>query len=151
MKKSSQKRKTSEARITDKLPKSKAGGRPAGRGGAPSRKRRSNSSSSAAGAGFPIVGVGASAGGLEAFTHLLQNLPTNTGMGFVLVQHLDPDHDSALTQLLSRATSLPVREVTNNLRVQPNHVYIIPPNTCMSIASGVLKLRARDEQGRTPH
>ena len=72
-------------------------------------------------------------------------------MGFVLVQHLDPDHESALTHLLSRATSLPVHEVTNNLRVQPNHVYIIPPNTCMSIARGVLKLRARHEQGRTPH
>ncbi len=100
---------------------------------------------------FPIVGVGASAGGLEAFTHLLQNLPTNTGMGFVLVQHLDPDHDSALTEILSRATSLPVHEVTNKLRVQPNHVYIIPPNTCMSIVRGVLKLRARQEQGRTPH
>jgi two-component system, chemotaxis family, CheB/CheR fusion protein len=88
---------------------------------------------------------------LEAFTHLLENLPTNTGMGFVLVQHLDPDHNSALTQLLSRATSLPVREVTNNLRVQPDHVYIIPPNTCMSISRGVLKLRARQEQARTAH
>jgi two-component system, chemotaxis family, CheB/CheR fusion protein len=56
--------------------------------------------------GFPIVGVGASAGGLEAFTQLLQNLPTTTGMGFVLVQHLDPDHVSALTQLLSKAPAL---------------------------------------------
>ena len=64
---------------------------------------------------FPIVGIGASAGGLEAFSELLKNLPLDTGMGFVLVQHLDPAHDSALTQLLRRATSLPVHEVTNNL------------------------------------
>src|SRR5436190_521730 len=77
---------------------------------------------------FPIVGVGASAGGLEAFTELLTHLPNDTGFGFVLVQHLDPQHESALTQLLARTTAMPVREVTNNLRVQPNHVYVIPPN-----------------------
>jgi chemotaxis response regulator CheB len=137
--------------IKDKLPKSKSRRRSGSRAGTPSRKHLRKASSSPAGAGFPIVGVGASVGGLEAFTHLLENLPTNTGMGFVLVQHLDPDHNSALTQLLSRATSLPVREVTNNLRVQPDHVYIIPPNTCMSISRGVLKLRARQEQARTAH
>src|SRR4030095_11739630 len=66
-----------------------------------------------AGGSFPIVGIGASAGGLEAFSALLKQLPLDTGMGFVLVQHLDPAHDSALTQLLGRATSLPVHEVTN--------------------------------------
>src|ERR1041384_2001666 len=60
---------------------------------------------------FLIVGVGASAGGLEAFTQLLKHLPPDTGLGFVLVQHLDPQHDSALSQLLARATSMPVREV----------------------------------------
>ena len=54
-------------------------------------------------------------------------------MGFVLVQHLDPEHDSALTQLLGRATTLPVDEVTNKLRVEPNHVYVIPPNTNLGI------------------
>ena len=71
---------------------------------------------------FPIVGIGASAGGLEAFSALLKHLPLDTGMAFVLVQHLDPAHDSALTQLLRRATSLPVHEVTNNLRVERDHV-----------------------------
>lgn len=85
---------------------------------------------------FPIVGIGASAGGLEAFSALLKHLPLDSGMGFVLVQHLDPEHDSALTQLLGRATSLPVREVTNNLRIEPNHVYVIPPNRNLSIAGG---------------
>ena len=99
---------------------------------------------------FPIVGVGASAGGLEAFTELLKHLPLDTGMGFVLVQHLDPQHQSALTQLLARATSMPVQEVTNNLRVDANHVYVIPPNTDLGIEQGVLKLQPR-EQTRTPH
>src|SRR4030095_157489 len=55
---------------------------------------------------FPVVGIGASAGGLEAFTELLKNLPLDTGMGFVLVQHLDPQHESALVDLLARATSM---------------------------------------------
>jgi len=99
---------------------------------------------------FPIVGIGASAGGLEAFSALLKHLPLDTGMGFVLVQHLDPAHDSALTQLLGRTTSLPVHEVTNNLRVEPNHVYVIPPNTNLSITEGVLSLRPRPKT-RTPH
>ena len=99
---------------------------------------------------FPIVGVGASAGGLEAFTQLLKALPLDTGMGFVLVQHLDPEHESALTQILSRVTSLPVCDVTNNQPVQPNHVYIIPPDTNLSIVEGVLQLQRRPKT-RTPH
>src|SRR5437867_637103 len=99
---------------------------------------------------IPIVGIGASAGGLEAVTHLLEHLPADTGMGFVLVQHLDPDHESALAQILARVTSMPVREVANDLRIAPNHVYIIPPNTDMAIAQGVLKLRRR-QAGRAPH
>ncbi len=98
---------------------------------------------------FPIVGIGASAGGLEAFTELLKHLPLDTGMAFVLVQHLDPQHESALTQLLSRATSLPVHEVTDNLRAEPDHVYVIPPNTSLAIAQGVLKLNPRPK-ARTP-
>jgi two-component system, chemotaxis family, CheB/CheR fusion protein len=103
-----------------------------------------------AGGSFPIVGIGASAGGLEAFSALLKQLPLDTGMGFVLVQHLDPVHDSALTQLLGRATSLPVHEVTNHLRVEPNHVYVIPPNRTLSITAGVLTLGPRPKT-RTPH
>ena len=92
---------------------------------------------------FPVVGIGASAGGLEAATQLLKHLPTDTGMGFVLVQHLDPAHESALAQILGRATSMPVCEVTPNLPVEPNRVYVIPPNTNLSIAQGVLKLQPR--------
>jgi len=93
--------------------------------------------------GFTIVGVGASAGGLEAFTQLLKHLPADTGMAFVLVQHLDPHHESALANLLARATSMPVHEVTDNLGVEPNHVYVIPPNADMIIVRTVLKLTQR--------
>lgn len=94
---------------------------------------------------FPIVGIGASAGGLEALTELLKYLPPDTGVGVVFVQHLDPQHESALTQILTRATSMPVREVTDNLPVEANHVYVIPPNTTLGIAKGVLKLQPRQE------
>ncbi|MBC7366905.1 MAG: PAS domain S-box protein [Undibacterium sp.] len=95
------------------------------------------------GSGFPIVGIGASAGGLEAFTQLLKRLPVDTGLGFVLVQHLDPHHSSALAEILAGATAMPVHEVTNNLRVAANHVYVIPPDKGLGILKGVLKLRPR--------
>jgi two-component system, chemotaxis family, CheB/CheR fusion protein len=74
------------------------------------------------GAAFPIVGVGASAGGLEAFTQLLKALPADTGMAFVLVQHLAPTHPSALAEILSRATKMPVLEVHDEPTIEPNHV-----------------------------
>ena len=94
---------------------------------------------------FPVVGVGASAGGLEAFTELLANLPDDTGMAFVLVQHLDPRHESNLVHLLSKATRTPIVEATQDLAVRPDHIYVIPPNTTMTIASGVLQLEPRGE------
>src|SRR5947207_13418035 len=96
------------------------------KGKAATRKARATAdplTSQRARGSFPIVGVGASAGGLEAFTRLLNHLPPDTGLGFVLVQHLDPQHESALAQLLKRATRMPVCEVTDNLPVEPNHVY----------------------------
>ncbi len=97
---------------------------------------------------FPVVGIGASAGGLEAFTRLLQHLPVDTGMAFVFVQHLAPQHSSMLASLLSRTTTMPVMEVQHGTPVQPNHVYVIPPNTLMSIADTVLELEPRpDERG----
>ena len=94
---------------------------------------------------FPVVGIGASAGGLEAFTQLLKALPVNTGMAFVLVQHLDPRHESKLTELLARATRMPVTEVKNGLVVEPDHVYVIPPNADMAILHGALQLLPRRE------
>ena len=96
-------------------------------------------------ASFPIVGVGASAGGLEAFTQLLQALGSGTEMAYVLVQHLDPSHESVLTELLARATEMPVRQVTDATQVEPNHVYVIPPNVDMSISQGILRLTPRTE------
>lgn len=96
-------------------------------------------------ASFPIVGVAASAGGLEAFTQLLSHLPTDTGMAFVLIQHLSPEHESLLSEILTRATQLPVREVQNGMTVEPNQVYVIPPNTKMLLSQGVLKLSPREK------
>lgn len=92
---------------------------------------------------FPVVGVGASAGGLEAFSAFLTNLPQNTGMAFILVQHLDPSHGSALEEILSRKTKIPVHDVTDGVRVEPNHVYIMPANTDMILQDGALRLSPR--------
>jgi two-component system CheB/CheR fusion protein len=92
---------------------------------------------------FPIVGIGASAGGLEAFSELLRNLPEKTGMAFALVQHLDPKHTSGLPEILARTTRIPVTEVTEGCVVQPDHVYVIPANTNMAIKDGTLKLSPR--------
>lgn len=94
---------------------------------------------------FPIVGVAASAGGLEAFTQLVSHLPTDTGMAFVLIQHLSPDHQSLLTEILARTTKLPVQEVQNRMKVEPNQVYVIPPNTKMILSEGVLQLSPREK------
>ena len=118
-----------------------------------SRKRRKGNPSPEDGvqSRFPIVGIGASAGGLEAFVGVLKNLPLDTGLGFVLVQHLDPLHESSLTQLLTRATSMRVQEITDNLEVEPNNIYIIPPNTTLGIAGGVLELQPRAQTGGAHH
>jgi two-component system CheB/CheR fusion protein len=88
----------------------------------------------------PVVCIGASAGGLDSFTQVLRNLPPNTGMAFVLIQHLDPTHPSSLTEILARKTEIPVGEITTNLAVEPNRIYIIPPNTNLVILHGVLHL-----------
>jgi len=91
------------------------------------------------------VGIGASAGGLEAFSQLLQSLPADTGMAFVLVQHLDPKHASRLGPLLANATPMPVCEAEEGQAVRPGHVYIIPPDTTLTVAEGVLHLAPRGE------
>ena len=98
---------------------------------------------------FPIVGIGASAGGLEAYMALLGKLPPNTGMAFLVVQHLDPRHESRLTDLLSRATPMPVVEAVMGIRVRPDHVYVIPPNTNMAISRGALQLTSRSTEPGT--
>jgi two-component system CheB/CheR fusion protein len=97
---------------------------------------------------FPVVGIGASAGGLEAFTQLLTYLPTNTGMAFVIIQHMAPDRESVLNLILARATQMPVLEVEDGMAIAPNYVYVIPPNASMTIAQGVLRLTPRDSSTR---
>ncbi len=93
---------------------------------------------------FPVVGVGASAGGLEAFTQMLGALPVDTGMAFVLVQHLAPKHASLLASLLSRTTAMPVAEIADGVRVEPDHVYVIPPDCDLVMAGGCLELIPRE-------
>ena len=98
---------------------------------------------------FPIVGIAASAGGLEAFTQVLRHLVTDTGMAFVLIQHLDPNHKSLLSEILARTTKMPVTEVQDGLTIESNKVYVIPPNTKMILSNGVLQLTPREKvQGK---
>jgi two-component system CheB/CheR fusion protein len=94
---------------------------------------------------FPIVGIGASAGGLEACTALIKALPTKLGMAFVVIPHLDPSRESAFGEILSRSTSIPVVDAKDRTTVEPNHVYVIPPNYEMTINDGVLRLSHSDE------
>jgi two-component system CheB/CheR fusion protein len=89
---------------------------------------------------FPIVGIGASAGGLEAFEQFFHAMPANCGLAFVLIPHLDPNHASLLTEILQRATAMPVVEALDQIPVEPNWVYIIPPNRDMEIFHGKLQL-----------
>ncbi len=92
---------------------------------------------------FPVVAVGASAGGLEAYTDFFHALPVDTGMAFVLIQHLDPKHRSLLAEILSKATRMPVEEVKSGVRIRPDRVYVIPSNTFMAISNGIFTLTPR--------
>src|SRR2546425_6532008 len=98
----------------------------------------------------PIVGIGASAGGLEAFSELLAHLSLDAAMAFVLVQHLDPKYPSILSEILSRTTPLRVVEVQHGVRVEPGHVYVMPPNTSMTLVRGVLNLAPRSDDRGPP-
>ncbi len=95
-----------------------------------------------------IVGIGASSGGLEAFTELLSSLPDDTGMAFVLIQHLDPRQESHLAELLAKPSKMPVVEVDGPTRVKANHVYVIKPRYNLTISGGVLESPARPARGR---
>ncbi len=90
-----------------------------------------------------VVGIGASAGGLEAFTELLKSLPGDTGMTFVFIMHLEPNHESKLSEIFSKHTSMPVLQVKNPTIIKSNHIYAIPPNKYISIENGKLKLSER--------
>ena len=92
---------------------------------------------------FPIVGIGGSAGGFEAFRELLKNLSDKTGMAFVFILHLSPDYKSQLAELLSRETKMPVTEAKSGVLIEANHAYVIPPNTDLSIAGEKLLIKTR--------
>ncbi len=92
-----------------------------------------------------VVAIGASAGGIEALKDLLTCLSADTGMAFVLVQHLDPTHHSILTELLAKRTTMSVTEVSEGLAIVPNHVYVIPPNASMSLSGQSLHIGPREE------
>ena len=122
-----------EATPTDEVPSAAAVGRPFGSESDPDSGRESR---------FPIVGIGASAGGLAAFEAFFSGIPVDAspGMAFVLVQHLAPDHKSILTDLVQRYTSMQVYEVVDGMKAAADCIYIIPPNRDMAILNGVLQL-----------
>src|SRR5215831_5475662 len=95
--------------------------------------------------GFPIVGIGASAGGLEALNGLLKPLDPDLGMAFIFVPHLDPSRESAFTQILARTTTMPVLQIKDDMKVQPNHLYVIPPNCDLTISDATLHISDRNE------
>ncbi|MEO6263489.1 MAG: chemotaxis protein CheB, partial [Luteimonas sp.] len=118
-----------------------------GKGRRADAKAVSTVSTATARAGLPaapmsqmIVGIGASAGGLEAFKGFLTPMPADSEFGFVLVQHLAPQHKSMLVELLGRHTTMPVLEAVDDMKVEARHVYVIPPNATLTIADGVLQL-----------
>jgi len=123
---------------TDSFPKDKATSKP--RKAGKLTKKEKVASVPVAKPSFPIVGIGASAGGLEAFDQFFTHMPPDSGMAFVLIQHLDPKHKSILSELVRRYTRMPVREVEDGMSVEPNSVYVIPPNRNMAILHRKLHL-----------
>jgi two-component system CheB/CheR fusion protein len=95
---------------------------------------------------FPIVGIGASAGGLDAFKRFLRAIPEDSGMAYVLVQHLDPSHQSILPEILSKVTKIPVSEITDDIHLVPDHIFVIPENKILTSIDGVLQLSPRNKK-----
>ncbi|MDF2455023.1 MAG: chemotaxis protein CheR [Cytophagaceae bacterium] len=92
---------------------------------------------------FWVVGIGASAGGLNAFKPLIKAIPIDSGMAYIIVQHLDPSHESILVELLQKMTTIPVHEITDKVEVLPDHIYVIPSNKLLTANDGILNLTAR--------
>ena len=105
-----------------------------------------------AGDGFMVVGLGASAGGIHAFKEFFSNVPERSGMAYVVILHLSPDHDSQLAGVLQQSTPMPVAQVSERVRIEPDHVYVIPPNKSLSMLDGSLVLSdvTRIEERRAP-
>lgn len=98
---------------------------------------------------FPVVGIGASTGGLDALKNLIKAIPSNSGMPYVIIQHLSPDHPGNLTEVLSQHTEIPVHEIINDINLAPDRIYIIPENNNLIAQDGVLKLHQRTRNERT--
>jgi two-component system, chemotaxis family, CheB/CheR fusion protein len=99
---------------------------------------------------FLIVGIGASAGGLESFSELISRIPIDTGMAYLFVQHLDPRRPSLLVEILSKRAALPVEKAREGAKILPDHLYVITPNTTLTIGGDMLRLRSRDH-AENPH
>ena len=97
---------------------------------------------------FPVVGIGASAGGLDAFKKLISTIPEDSGMAYILVQHLHPQHESALPEILQRISKIPVIEISDNVKVSPNNIYVIPANKMLIATDGILKLSPREAKNK---
>ncbi len=98
-----------------------------------SRKKAEGAHKDREATGFPVVGIGASAGGLDAFKKFFKAMPPESGMAFVLIQHLDPNHESLTADLLARHTAMKVAQIEDGVPVEPNQVYVIPPNKDLAI------------------
>ncbi len=107
------------------------------------RARGGKNSSTKRGVPMRVVGIGASAGGLEAIRSILQALPASTGMAYIVVQHLDPEHKSMLVELLERTTQMPTIAIEDGVSMEPDHVYVIPENADVTVEDGVLRLQPR--------
>ena len=94
---------------------------------------------------FPVVGIGASAGGLDAFKKLLSAIPIDSGMSYVFVQHLKSTHESLLPEILQKVTRIPVLEISDDIKIEQNHIYVIPSNKMLTANDGVLQLRPREK------
>ncbi|HEY2250765.1 MAG TPA: chemotaxis protein CheB, partial [Planctomycetaceae bacterium] len=99
---------------------------------------------------FPVVGIGASAGGLEALKKLFGEMPASSGMAFVVVPHLDPTHESLMVGLLGKFSTMPVTEAADGVSIEPNHVYVIPPNKYLGLQRGVMRLTGPVERHGVP-
>jgi two-component system, chemotaxis family, CheB/CheR fusion protein len=99
---------------------------------------------------LPIVGIGASAGGLVSFSELLARVAADTGMAYVFIQHLNPAHTSSLVEILSKLARFPVEQARDGLKILPDRLYVITPNTTLTIEGGLLHLRSRDPAEK-PH
>jgi two-component system, chemotaxis family, CheB/CheR fusion protein len=98
------------------------------------------------GAEFPVIGVGASAGGIDAFHSFFDHMPSDCGMAFVMILHLPAAHKSMLTEIITRWTSMPVVEVADRVLIRPNHVYVPAPHALVTLSDGHIKVEARSAQ-----